>query len=81
MPSCTVPDPRSAAERTGAILLRRNPPHGPEPQSQGLARILEDRTGGHRGLIAARCADQAIPGGGSGRPGFAAWANESIRPA
>src|SRR3954452_8615409 len=33
-------------QRTGAVLLRRDPPDRSEPHRQWLARILENRAGG-----------------------------------
>src|SRR3989475_2807180 len=37
----------------GAIFLGGHPPHSPKPRRQGAPRILEDRSGCHRGLMTA----------------------------
>jgi hypothetical protein len=68
------------SQGTGAILLARDPPHDLEPQAQGLAGSVEDRTRCDRGLVAAFPAVQETPLGEPGLGGTASRAPEAARP-
>jgi len=45
--------PPSNTQRTGLHLLTGDQPQGPKPKPRRLMRILENRPGRHRGLMAA----------------------------
>ena len=65
----------------GPVLLAGHPPHGPKPQGQRFARVLEDRARRHRSLPAAAC---ALPQHFANWPRlvvFTPWAAEPLRPA
>src|ERR1700730_8535052 len=70
---------RAHTRRT--VLLAGDPPRPPDPQRQGLARILENRPRRHRTLVAAT---RALQKGFRLRPTpppTATWAAKPVRPA